>query len=98
MKALQYLQVLALIALIIYLVAFHLGNPATAAFPVGVRVLRAPVSLALLGGFAGGLAFAGLLALPGALRALIRGRSKPPVPPVPLTSSLTGPVKQAQEL
>ncbi|HEX2865300.1 MAG TPA: hypothetical protein VHN99_12085 [Deinococcales bacterium] len=100
MKALQYLQVLALIAFLIYLVAFHLGNPATAAFPTGAGVAHAPVSLALLGGFAAGLVFAGLLALPRALRSLAPVRRPvaahapaAAVPTAPLPDA--APVKQA---
>jgi uncharacterized integral membrane protein len=69
MKALQYLQVLLLIAGIAYLVWFHLVNPISVTLPVpflGGFVTIA--SVALLGAFVFGLLYAALLFGPHLIR------------------------------
>jgi putative membrane protein len=74
-KALQYVQVLLLIAGIAYLVAFHLANRVGLAFPIPFgNSSEAPASLALLGGFLAGLAYASLVFIPPDLRRINAAR------------------------
>ena len=69
MKALQYLQVLLLIAGLAYLVWFHLINPSSVMLPVPfVGGFVTVASIALLGAFVFGLLYATLLFAPHLIR------------------------------
>jgi uncharacterized membrane protein YciS (DUF1049 family) len=69
MKALQYLQVLLLIAGLAYLVWFHLVNPISVTLPVPfIGGFITIASLALFGSFAFGLLYAALLFGPQLIR------------------------------
>lgn len=69
MKALQYVQVLLLVAGLVYLAAFHFANPGAVTYPAPVASrLVGRASLGMLAGFLAGLAYASLLYLPPALR------------------------------
>lgn len=68
-KALQYLQVLILVAILAYLGWFHLSNPFTVSFPVPfLGALSVSASMALLGGLLVGLMYALLLFAPHLIR------------------------------
>jgi lipopolysaccharide assembly protein A len=68
-KALQYLQVLILVAILAYLGWFHLSNPFTVSFPVPILgALSVSASMALLGGLLTGLVYALLLFAPHLIR------------------------------
>jgi uncharacterized membrane protein YciS (DUF1049 family) len=74
-KALQYLQVLILVAGLAYLGWFHLSNPFTVSFPVPILgAVSVGTSVALLGGFLLGLLYALLLFAPHLVRASTRVR------------------------
>ena len=78
-KALQYLQVLILVAILAYLGWFHLSNPFTVSFPVPIiGALPAGASMALLGGLLAGLVYALLLFAPQLIRGsnLIRRQNR----------------------
>jgi lipopolysaccharide assembly protein A len=69
-KALQYLQVLILVAILAYLGWFHLSNPFTVSFPMPfLGSLSVSASMALLGGLLAGLVYALLLFAPHLIRA-----------------------------
>jgi lipopolysaccharide assembly protein A len=69
-KALQYLQVLILVAILAYLGWFHLSNPFTVSFPVPfLGAVSVGASMALLGGLLTGLVYALLLFAPHLIRA-----------------------------
>jgi lipopolysaccharide assembly protein A len=69
-KALQYLQVLILVAILAYLGWFHLSNPFTVSFPVPILgAVSVSASMALLGGLLVGLVYALLLFAPHLIRA-----------------------------
>ena len=69
MKALQYLQVLILVAGLTYLGWFHLSNPFTVSVPVPiVGSLPVAASVPLIGGFLAGLLYAALLFAPHYVR------------------------------
>jgi uncharacterized membrane protein YciS (DUF1049 family) len=69
-KALQYLQVLILVAILAYLGWFHLSNPFTVSFPVLILgAVSVSASMALLGGLLTGLVYALLLFAPHLIRA-----------------------------
>jgi uncharacterized membrane protein YciS (DUF1049 family) len=69
MKALQYLQVLLLIAGLAYLVWFHFVNPISVTLPVPfIGGFFTIASIALLGAFAFGLLYAALLFGPHLIR------------------------------
>ena len=69
-KALQYLQVLILVAILAYLGWFHLSNPFTVSFPVPfLGAVSVSASMALLGGLLVGLVYALLLFVPHLIRA-----------------------------
>jgi lipopolysaccharide assembly protein A len=68
-KALQYLQVLILVAILAYLGWFHLSNPFTISFPVPILgAVSVSASMALLGGLLVGLVYALLLFAPHLIR------------------------------
>jgi Lipopolysaccharide assembly protein A domain len=68
-KALQYLQVLILVAGLSYSGWFHLSNPFTVSFPVPfLGAVPVAASVALIGGFVLGLLYASLLFAPHLLR------------------------------
>jgi lipopolysaccharide assembly protein A len=68
-KALQYLQVLILVAILAYLGWFHLSNPFTVSFPVPfLGAVSVSASMALLGGLLVGLVYALLLFAPHLIR------------------------------
>jgi lipopolysaccharide assembly protein A len=68
-KALQYLQVLILVAILAYLGWFHLSNPFTVSFPVPILgAVSVSASMALLGGLLVGLVYALLLFAPHLIR------------------------------
>jgi lipopolysaccharide assembly protein A len=68
-KALQYLQVLILVAILAYLGWFHLSNPFTVSFPVPILgAVSVSASMALLGGLLTGLVYALLLFAPHLIR------------------------------
>jgi lipopolysaccharide assembly protein A len=68
-KALQYLQVLILVAILAYLGWFHLSNPFTVSFPLPILgAIPVSASMALLGGLLVGLLYALLLFAPHLLR------------------------------
>ena len=68
-KALQYLQVLILVAILAYLGWFHLSNPFPVSFPVPlIGALSVSASMALLGGLLAGLVYALLLFAPHLIR------------------------------
>jgi lipopolysaccharide assembly protein A len=68
-KALQYLQVLILVAILAYLGWFHLSNPFPVSFPVPILgALPVSASMALLGGLLAGLVYALLLFAPHLIR------------------------------
>jgi lipopolysaccharide assembly protein A len=68
-KALQYLQVLILVAILAYLGWFHLSNPFTVSFPVPILgAVSVSTSMALLGGLLVGLVYALLLFAPHLIR------------------------------
>jgi lipopolysaccharide assembly protein A len=68
-KALQYLQVLILVALLAYLGWFHLSNPFPVSFPVPfIGAIPFSASMALLGGLLAGLLYALLLFAPHLIR------------------------------
>ncbi len=69
-KALQYLRVLILVAILAYLGWFHLSNPFTVSFPVPfLGAVSVGASMALLGGLLTGLVYALLLFAPHLIRA-----------------------------
>jgi lipopolysaccharide assembly protein A len=69
-KALQYLQVLILVAILAYLGWFHLSNPFTVSFPLPILgAVSVGASMALLGGLLAGLVYALLLFAPHLIRA-----------------------------
>ncbi len=69
-KALQYLRVLILVAILAYLGWFHLSNPFTVSFPVPfLGAVSVAASMALLGGLITGLVYALLLFAPHLIRA-----------------------------
>jgi lipopolysaccharide assembly protein A len=69
-KALQYLQVLILVAILAYLGWFHLSNPFAVSFPVPMLgAVSVSASMALLGGLLVGLVYALLLFVPHLIRA-----------------------------
>jgi lipopolysaccharide assembly protein A len=69
-KALQYLQVLILVAILAYLGWFHLSNPFPVSFPLPIiGAIPVSASMALLGGLLVGLVYALLLFAPHLIRA-----------------------------
>ena len=68
-KALQYLQVLILVAILAYLGWFHLSNPFPVSFPVlFLGAVSVSASMALLSGLLVGLVYALLLFAPHLIR------------------------------
>ena len=68
-KALQYLQVLILVAILAYLGWFHLSNPFPVSFPLPfIGAIPVSASVALLSGLLAGLLYALLLFAPHLIR------------------------------